>query len=114
MLVEKKYKEDDVVTIIMPGMPELLGKFVSEDENTITINEPAHIIPRHPSEESPDGGYDFVPFSVTGKSNSDVTINKTAIISFMKTWQGHADNYTGVILQAKEQIKELEQLEQED
>lgn len=114
MLVEKKYKEGDVVTIIMPGMPELLGKFVSEDENTITINEPAHIISRQPSEENPDGGYDFVPFSVTGKSNGDVTINKASIVSSMKTWQGHADNYTVVILQAKEQIKELEQLEQED
>ena len=114
MLVEKKYKEGDVVTLVMPGMPELLGKFVSEDENTITINEPAHIINRPPSEENPDGGYDFIPFSVTGKSNGDVIINKSTLISSMKTWQGHADNYKEVIKQAIEEFDKLEKSEKDD
>jgi len=114
MLVEKKYKEGDVVTLVMPSMPETLGVFVSEDETTITLNCPAHIIPNPPSDGNPEGGYNFIPFSVTGKSNSDIIINKSTIISSMKTWQGHADNYKEVIKQAIEEFDELEKSEQED
>ena len=115
MLVEKKYKEGDIVTLVILGAPEVVGVFVSEDETTITLTDPAYVMNVPPSEENPDGGYNFGPFSVTGRTmDVDVMINKSSIISCMKSWQGHADNYTATLAVSKASVEGLRELEQED
>ena len=115
MLVEKKYKEGDIVTLIIIGAPEVVGTFVSEDETTITLTDPAYVLNVQPSQENPEGGYNFGPFSVTGRTaDVIVTFNKSTIISCMKSWQGHADNYTATLALAKDNLKDLEKLEKED
>lgn len=106
MLVEKNYKEGDIVTLIIAGLPETIGKFVSETQDSITLNGAAHLVPSHKSEEK---SYDFIPVSITGQSNEDVSFNKSHIISSMNSWQGHADNYIAVIEKAKLELKNLEQ-----
>ena len=37
MLVQAKYKKDDIVTIALPGGQEVLGKLVSETDTHVTL-----------------------------------------------------------------------------
>ncbi len=86
MLVEPKFKENDIVTIALPGGQEVLGKLVKEDVTNIVIGRPLTIA-------FSQQGVTFQAFTVTGASEGEVTINRHHIVAMMKTNDDTAQSY---------------------
>ena len=87
MLKEKTYEHGDIVTVYLQTGQEILGKFVSEDDNFTTIKKPLTIA------MGPKGAA-FQTFTVTGDSEYDVQFKSNKIISVLKTRKDTADSYT--------------------
>lgn len=87
MLKEKIYEHGDIVTVYLQTGQEILGKFVSEDDNQTTITKPLTIA------MGPKGAM-FQTFTVTGDSEYDVQFKSNKIISVLKTRKDTADSYT--------------------
>lgn len=78
MLVETKYKADDIVTISLISGQEVLGKFVSEDDDNIVLVQPLTIA------MGPQGAA-FQPFTITGESSGSVWFKSNKLVSVLKT-----------------------------
>ena len=87
MLKEKTYEHGDIVTVYLQTGQEILGKFVSEDDNQTTITKPLTIA------MGPKGAM-FQTFTVTCDSEYDVHFKSNKIISVLKTRKDTADSYT--------------------
>jgi hypothetical protein len=86
MLIEAKYKVNDIVTIALPGGQEVLGKLVSETDTHVTLTRPLTIA-------FGQQGVTFQPFTVTGSSEGEVNIYKDKIIAMMKTNDDTTNGY---------------------
>lgn len=78
MLVQAKYKKDDIVTIALPGGQEVLGKLVSETDTHVTLQRPLTI-------SFSQQGVSFQAFTVTGESEGEVDIMRDKVIAMMQT-----------------------------
>lgn len=79
MLKEKKYKANDVVSVVLTTGQELIANLISEDMTTTTIKQPLSLV------VDPQGNAGFQPFSMTGDSDGEVEIKNQQIISILKT-----------------------------
>lgn len=78
MLKEKRYNENDIVTVVLTGGQELLGKFVSETPDSyFIIKKPLTLV--YGQQIS------FQPFTVTGDSEGEVVLHYDKIVSVLKT-----------------------------
>ena len=86
MLVEKKYKTNDIVTIALTSGQEALGKLVSENDTSITLTRPLTIA------FGPQGAA-FQPFTITGDSEGEVTFMKDKVVAILKTNKETTEGY---------------------
>jgi len=77
MLKTKQYKEGDIVTIVMTGGQELLGKFVSESGTDFIVKKPLTLVFGKQ--------ISFQPFTVTGDSEGEVVLRDDKIVSVLRT-----------------------------
>ena len=87
MLKEKTYDSGDIVTVYLQTGQEILGKFVSEDDNSTVLTKPLTVA------IGPKGAA-FQTFTVTGDSEKNVQFKSNKIISVLKTRKDTADSYT--------------------
>jgi catalase (peroxidase I) len=86
MLVQPKFKQNDIVTIALPGGQEVLGKLIREEETHVVLSQPLTIA-------FSQQGVTFQAFTVTGASQGEVTITRHHIIAIMKTNDDTAQSY---------------------
>lgn len=86
MLVQPKFKENDIITIALPGGQEVLGKLVREDETNVVLSQPLTIA-------FSQKGVTFQAFTVTGASQGEVTVIRHHIVAMMKTNDDTAQSY---------------------
>lgn len=86
MLVDAKYKADDIVTISLISGQEVLGKFVSEDDSNISLARPLTIA------MGPQGAA-FQPFTITGESSGSVSFRTDKLVAVLKTNSDTVDAY---------------------
>ena len=86
MLKEKTYNSGDIVTVYLQTGQEILGKFVSEDDNSTVIKKPLTVA------IGPKGAA-FQTFTVTGDSESNVSFKTGKIISVLKTNKATSESY---------------------
>jgi len=84
MLVE--IKKHDIVTVALSSGQEVIGKFVEEADDTITMERPLTIA------FGPEGAA-FQPFTMTGDSDGKVTLNKKLVIATMPAREETGKNY---------------------
>ena len=86
MLVETKYKQNDIITIALISGQEVLGKLISEDDTSIVIRRPLTIA------FGPQGAA-FQPFTMTGDSEGEVSFMKDKVVAVLKTNKETTEGY---------------------
>ena len=86
MLKEKRYEEGDIVTLVLTGGQELLGKFVSESGDYFIIKKPLTLMYGQK--------ISFQPFTVTGDSENEVVLHADKIVSVLQTNKETTKAYT--------------------
>ncbi len=86
MLKENTYKVGDIITLSLQTGQEVLGKFVSEDEDYTVIAKPLTIA------VGPQGAA-FQPFTVTGDSEKSVQFKTDKVIAVLGTNNQTTDAY---------------------
>ena len=86
MLKQKRYEENDIVTVVLTGGQELLGKFVSESGDYFIIKKPLTLV--YGKQIS------FQQFTVTGDSNNEVVLMADKIVSVLQTNSETTKAYT--------------------
>jgi hypothetical protein len=84
MLLEKtRFDENDVVTIKLVSGEEVIGKFVADDGNTVTLDKPLMLAMNQK-------GMGLVPLLITVNPDSKLKFNKHAITILV-----HSDDEIG-------------------
>lgn len=78
MIIEPPYKTNDTITIKTTAGEELVGRFVEENEKTITVQKVLALMPT-------SQGIGLGPFAFTVSQDSKIKINKHAILFVAKT-----------------------------
>ena len=83
---EKRYEENDIVTVVLTGGQELLGKFVSESGDYFIIKKPLTLMYGQK--------ISFQPFTVAGDSEGEVVLHRDKIVSILLTNSETTKAYT--------------------
>lgn len=86
MIIETAYKPSDTVTIKTTAGEEILGRFVEENDKTVTVNKPMTLM------QTPNG-IGLGPFAFTVDPQSKIALNKSAVLFVHKTEKSMADQY---------------------
>jgi len=86
MIIEAPYKTNDTVTIKTTAGEELVGRFIEENDKTITMQK---ILALMPTQQ----GIGLGPFAFTISQDSKIKLNKTAILFVHKTDAEMAKQY---------------------
>lgn len=86
MLFEKKYTEGDVITLKLISGEEVIGKFLTEDMQTMTLSKPLSI---GMTQKGPGMG----PVLITVDPDATLAFNKQAIILTAACHKDIADQY---------------------
>jgi len=86
MLIETPYKAQDVVTLKTTAGEEVIGRFVKEDDKAITLKKPMALM-------MSQQGVGLGPFAVTVHPDSEIPINKSAVLFVHKTDSEMAKQY---------------------
>lgn len=86
MIIETPYKANDTVTIKTNAGEELVGRFVEENDKTITLQKVLALMPTAQ-------GIGLGPFAFTINQDSKVKLNKSAILFVAKTDTEMAKQY---------------------
>jgi len=78
MLLETPYKASDAVTVMTSGGSEVIGRFVEENNETITLEKPMVVM-------ATQQGLGLGPFSFTINPSSKLKLNKSALLFVHKT-----------------------------
>jgi len=78
MIIETPYKATDTVTLKTTAGEEIIGRFVEEDDKTITLQKPMAIM-------ATQQGIGLGPFTFTINPEAKVSINKNALLLVHKT-----------------------------
>lgn len=78
MILEKKYKLNDTVTVSLINGQELIGRYVKDDMRSVVIKKPLTLV------IGPQGAA-FQPFTMTGNSDAEVDILLTAVVSVLQS-----------------------------
>ena len=95
MLVETKYKVNDIVTIALISGQEVLGKLEKDNDDIIVLSRPLTIA-------FSQQGAAFQPFTMTGDSEGEVSFMKDKVVAILKTNKETTDGYrqatSGIVL----------------
>lgn len=86
MLIESPYKVSDTVTIRTTAGEEIVGRFVEENDLTISVTKPLAL-------QASQQGIGLGPWVFTVDPQSTVRINKSAIVFVHKTEKDMASQY---------------------
>lgn len=87
MLINNKtYKENDVVSFKISSGEEIIGRFLREDNDTVTITKPSVLMMNQQ-------GMGMVPFMFTVNPDSEYQIYKSTVIVQALTDEGIAKEY---------------------
>lgn len=86
MIIEQPIKENTPVTIKTTGGDEVVARFVSEDDKTITVTKPLALV-------ASQQGMGLAPFAFTIPMEGKVTLYKTAVVFMAKTEDQMASQY---------------------
>ncbi len=86
MLVQSKYKVNDIVTISLMSGQEALGKLISENSDAIVLSRPLTIA------IGPQGAA-FQPFTITGDAEGEVSFKADKVVAVLKTNKETTDAY---------------------
>jgi hypothetical protein len=87
MLIDTPYKQNDTVTVKLTGGDEIVARFETEDDNTVTVYKPLALT-------ATQQGMGLVPFSFTIAEDAKLKLNKSAIVFIHKTQAEMASSYT--------------------
>ena len=87
MLKENNFKKGEVVTIKLISGEELLGKFVEESKEELTVKSPSVL------GADAKGGMGLFPWIISAK-NDTVSIKHSTIATTAETSKEIADNFT--------------------
>ena len=86
MIIETPYKATDTVTVRTTAGEELLARFVSEDDKTLTIEKPMAVMVTQQ-------GLGLGPFTFTVNPDAKLKLNKNAVVFVHKTESEMAKQY---------------------
>lgn len=86
MLIETPYKSNDTITIKLTSGEEIVGRFVKEDDKKLTIKKPLTLM-------ATQQGFGLGPYAITISPDSEIALNKTAIVFSVKTETEMAKQY---------------------
>ena len=86
MIIEQPIKENTPVTIKTTSGDEVVARFVSEDDKTITVTKPLALV-------ASQQGMGLAPFAFTIPMEGKVTLYKTAVVFMAKTEDQMASQY---------------------
>jgi hypothetical protein len=87
LLAKSKFSEGDIISLKLTTGEEVLGKYVSEDLSSFTLNKPLMLAM---SKQGPA----MMPLMMTVNPDKDFTINKSVVILQGETVKEIADQYT--------------------
>jgi hypothetical protein len=86
MIIEAPYKSQDVVTIKTTAGEEIVGRFIEENDKTVTVQKPLALM-------ATAQGIGLGPFSFTVAPDAKIKLNKNAILFVHKTESDMAKQY---------------------
>jgi hypothetical protein len=86
MIIEKPITENTTVTIKTTGGDEIVARFVSEDDKSITVFKPLALM-------STQQGMGLAPFAFTVPLDAKLKLYKSAIVFMSKTESQMASQY---------------------
>lgn len=86
MIIETPYKANDTITVRTSAGEEIVGRFVEENDKTITLTKPLALM-------QTQQGIGLGPFAFTVDPQSKISLNKSAILFVHKTEKSMADQY---------------------
>ena len=86
MIIEQPISENTAITIKTTGGDEIVARFVSEDDNTITVLKPLALM------ATPEG-MGLAPFAFTVPVDSKLKLYKSAVVFMAKTDSQMANQY---------------------
>lgn len=86
MIIEQPLKANDTVTIKTTGADEIVARFVSEDDKTITIQKPLALM-------ATQQGLGLGPYAFTVSPDTKLKLYKSAIVFIAKTEEQMASQY---------------------
>lgn len=86
MIIETPYKTHDTVTIRTNAGEEIVGRFVEENDNTITVTKPLAL-------QATQEGIGLGPFAFTVDPKGKIPLNKSGILFVSKTEESMAKQY---------------------
>ena len=95
MLIQKPHSKGDIVTIKLTSDTEIITRFVSQNDTSITIEKPmaVSITPR---------GLGLMPWLFSADASKEITISNEQVFCTMDTLKDLADQYvegtTGISL----------------
>jgi len=86
MLLEKKFTENEVVSLKVSSGEEIIGRYLREDNDYFYVTKP-NVLMMNPQ------GMGMVPFMFTVNPDEDYAITKTSIITLSRTDSDVAKQY---------------------
>ena len=86
MIIEQPINENTPVTIKTTGGDEVVARFVSEDDKTITESKPMALV-------ASQQGMGLAPFAFTIPMEGKIKLYKTAVVFMAKTEEQMASQY---------------------
>ena len=86
MIIEQPINENTPVTIKTTGGDEVVARFVSEDDKTITVSKPLALV-------ASQQGMGLAPFAFTIPMEGKIKLYKTAVVFMAKTEEQMASQY---------------------
>lgn len=86
MLIDRKYKENDVISLKISSGEEVIGRFVKEDLEHIYITKPTIL-------GMNQKGIAMMPFMITVDPDKEHALSKNAVITYQLTDQEIAKQY---------------------
>ena len=86
MLLEKKFTENEVVSLKVSSGEEIIGRYLREDNDYFYVTKP-NVLMMNPQ------GMGMVPFMFTVNPDEDYAITKTSIITLSRTDNDVAKQY---------------------
>ena len=86
MLIEAPYKKHDTITVKINSGDEIVGRFVEENDTTLTIQKPLALM-------ATQQGIGLGPYAFTVPQGADIRLNKHSILFVAKTDTEMAKQY---------------------
>lgn len=86
MIIDTPYKQNDAVTVKTQAGEEIVGRFIEEDDKTITLQKPMAIM-------ATGQGIGLGPLAFTVSQDAKVRLNKSAVLFVHKTEADMAKQY---------------------